>query len=174
MIRLMALSALAAGAMSVAAPAMVAAAAPAASATVRQDVDPVTFFTGTTVGDGQLKKMLSGAQETHDVSRGHVEQDGTLVLDQTVRIGNDKPLARHWRLHEDAPGQFSGTISDAAGKVEGQLEGRVLSIAYRTKGKMDVRQQITFAPDGQSARNEMKIRRFGMTLATLEGTITRR
>jgi len=136
--------------------------------------DPVAFFNGTTVGEGELKKALSSAEASHVVSHGRVEGDGTLVLDQTVAIAGEPLRRREWRLRESAPGRYTGTISDAAGAVTARVDGPVLSIAYRTKDKMSVQQAITLAPGGQSARNVMKIRRFGITFATLEETITRR
>lgn len=136
--------------------------------------DPVVFFSGTTVGEGELKKVLSSSAASHVTSHGRGEADGTLVLEQTVAIAGEPTRHREWRLRETAPGRYSGTISDASGPVKAQVDGRVLSIAYRTTDKMSVEQAITLAPGGQSARNVMKIRRFGITFATLDETITRR
>lgn len=136
--------------------------------------DPVSFFSGTTVGEGKLKKALSAAEASHVVSHGRVEADGTLVLEQTVAIGKEPMRRREWRLRRSAPGRYTGTITDAAGPVKAQVDGPVLSIAYRTKDKLSVEQEITLAPGGQSARNVMKIRRFGITFATLDETIIRR
>ena len=146
-------------------------AAPAQSQSAR-GFDPVTFFTGRTTGEGRLKKMFSSPQVTYVIGRGRIEGE-VLVLDQNVTIAGEKPRDRQWRLRAVAPGRWAGTLSDATGPVNATAAGAVLTIAYTSNEGMGIVQSVTLSPDGRSARNLMKVRKLGMTVATLDETITR-
>ncbi len=134
--------------------------------------DPVAFFEGQTTGEGQLRKIMSAAKATRVTGRGRIE-GGVLVLDQSVAIAGEPRRERQWRLHAVAPGRWAGTLSDARGPVNASAAGAVLTIAYTSNDGMGITQSVTLARDGQSARNLMKVRKFGMTVATLDETITR-
>ena len=146
-------------------------AAPAQSQTAR-GFDPVVFFTGRTTGEGRLKKLFSSAQATHVSGLGRIE-GGVLVLDQNVTIAGEKPRDRQWRLRAVSPGHWAGSLSDARGPVNASAAGAVLTIAYTSNEGMGIVQSVTLAADGRSARNLMKVRKLGMTVATLDETITR-
>ncbi|MEO6716725.1 MAG: DUF3833 family protein [Novosphingobium sp.] len=136
-------------------------------------VDPVAFFTGSTQGVGQIKKMFSAAHRTVTYGHGVVRADGVLVLDHRVEEQGEAVRVRRWLLHETGPGHFSGSLSDASGPVSATVTGNRLGIRYTMRGGMRVDQVLTFAPGGQSASNVMKISKFGMTVATLTETIRR-
>ena len=144
----------------------------AAPAQTARGFDPVTFFTGRTTGEGRLKKLFSSAQTTHVVGRGRIE-GGVLVLDQSVAIAGEPRRDRQWRLRAISPGHWAGTLSDARGPVNASAAGAVLTIAYTSNDGMGIVQSVTLAADGRSARNLMKVRKLGMTVATLDETITR-
>lgn len=148
------------------------AAAGPAHATLTRGFDPVAFFSGKTTGEGRLKKMFSAAQASHVTGRGRIE-GGVLVLDQTVTIAGERSREREWRLRAAGPGRWTGTLSDARGAVNASAAGPVLTIAYTSNEGMGIVQTITLAPDGRSARNLMRVRKFGMPVATLDETITR-
>ena len=148
------------------------AAAPAPASGPARTFDAVAFFTGSTSGEGKLKKMFSAAQTVRVTGRGRVE-GGVLVLDQSVSITGEPKRERQWRLRADAPGRWSGSLSDARGPVLASAAGAVLTIAYTSNDGMGITQTVTLAPDGRSARNLMKIRKLGMTVATIDETITR-
>ena len=135
--------------------------------------DPVAFFSGRTTGEGRLKKVFSASQATHVVSVGKVAADGALVLDQTVRIEGDPLRQREWRLRKVSPARYEGTLSDAEGPVVATVVRGVLHIAYTDTHGFAFRQQVTLQPGGQQAHNVMKVRRFGLTIATVDETITR-
>jgi hypothetical protein len=135
--------------------------------------DPVAFFAGRSTGEGRLKKLFSAEVATHVVSLGKVAPDGALVLDQTVRIDGDPVRTREWRLRKVSPVRYEGTLSDAKGPVMATVERGVLHIAYTDKHGFAFRQQVTLAPGGRQAHNVMKVRRFGLTIATVDETITR-
>ncbi len=135
--------------------------------------DPVAFFAGRTTGEGRLKKVFSAVQVTHVVSVGKVAADGALVLDQTVRIEGDPVRNREWRLRKVSAASYEGTLSDAQGPVVATVERGVLHIAYTDKHGFAFRQEVTLESGGRQAHNVMKVRRFGLTIATVDETITR-
>ena len=144
----------------------------ASPATVR-GFDPVAFFSGSTEGNGSLKQVFSSAQTTHVTGVGKMQADGYLVIDQIVKIEGETMKNRQWRLHETKPGSFSGTLSDAKGPVAAVVSGNQLRIRYKMPDGLSVSQVLTIAQDGKSARNAMKIRKFGIVVATLDETIRR-
>jgi len=135
--------------------------------------DPVAFFTGSTEGVGQLKKVFSSAHRIVTHGHGLVRADGMLVIDHRVEEQGEAVRLRQWQLRQTAPGQFSGSMSEASGPVTGTLAGNRLAILYTMRGGMRVDQVVTMAAGGQSASNVMKISKFGMTVATLTETIRR-
>ena len=135
--------------------------------------DPARFFTGRTEGEGVLRRIGAKAGAVHVHGNGHMEADGTLVLDQTVEREEAKPEQREWRLHEAARGRWTGTLTDAKGAVTGTVEGNLLHLSFGLKGPLTAEQFIYLAADGQSARNQMTIRMLGLPVAALEETIRR-
>ena len=145
----------------------------AAEAVAAPTFDPVAFFTGSTEGSGQLKKVFSGAHRVVTHGRGVVRSDGMLVLDHRVEEQGEAVRVRQWQLRQTSPGRFSGSVSDASGPVSGTLAGNRLQVQYTMRGGLRVDQVLTMAAGGQSASNVMKISKFGMTVATLTETIRR-
>ena len=68
-------------------------------------------------------------------------------------------------------GRYSATLTDATGPVIGTVEGNVMSLAFPAKGGLRIRQVLTLATDGRSAKNRLTIRKFGIVVAILEETI---
>jgi hypothetical protein len=145
----------------------------AAEASLAAVYDPVAFFTGSTEGQGQLKKVFSGAHRTVTHGRGVVRADGMLVLDHRVEVQGEPVRLRQWQLRQTAPGRFGGSMSEASGPVSGTLAGNRLTMRYTMRGGMRVEQVLTISAGGQSASNIMKISKFGITVATLTETIRR-
>jgi hypothetical protein len=130
------------------------------------------FFSGNSEGDGTLKLPFSHEQ-VHVRSSGHLAHDGTLILDQAVAAGTKAVRQRQWRIREVAPGRYSGTLSDAASPVVGERIGDRLRLRFRMKGGLAAEQWLAVAPDGQTARNRMTVRKFGIVVARLDETIRR-
>jgi len=134
---------------------------------------PEHFFVGRSEGEGVVHVMLVGRHNVRDHSRGHIDRGGALVLDQLVEEDGKPARRRSWRLVRVGRNGFAGTISDARGPVAGDLTGNVLHLRYRLVEGPSVEQWITLHPGGRTARNRMAFRRFGLNVATLEGTIRR-
>jgi hypothetical protein len=133
--------------------------------------DVAQFFVGRTQGEGVLNVMMSGSRSVRVRSIGRSERDGSVVLDQDIEEQGKPPRRRSWRLREVAPGRYAGTLSDAEGPVAGTATGNRLHLSFRMRGGMDVDQWLTVAPDTRSARNVLRVRKFGVTVAALEETI---
>jgi hypothetical protein len=131
------------------------------------------FFVGRTEGQSRVRVMLSGSHGVRDHGRGHIDRAGALVLDQVVEEEGKPARRRQWRLVRGAANRFTGTISDARGAVAGEVWGNVLHLRYRTLEGVSVEQWITLHPGGRTAHNHMTFHRFGLSVATLDGTIRR-
>jgi hypothetical protein len=134
--------------------------------------DAIRFFTGTTHGDGRFKAILRGSQRVTVAGRGRMEGD-TLVLDQIVTREGTDPKPRQWRIRATAPGRYTGTLSDAKGAITGETTGDRLRLRFTSTGGFAVEQWLTLSPDGRSAQNRLTAKRFGVTVATLDETITK-
>jgi Protein of unknown function (DUF3833) len=134
---------------------------------------PEAFFVGRTEGAGSVQVVLSGRHLVRDHGRGHMDRGGALVLDQVVEEEGKPARTRSWRLVRIGADRFAGTISDARGAVTGEVAGNVLHLRYRSVEGPSVEQWVTIHANGRSAHNRMVFRRFGFTVATLEGEIRR-
>ena len=147
--------------------------ADARTASAPSRFSPLDFFAGNTLGTGRLKKMLSSSEATLVHGNGVRGSDGSLVLDQTVEEGSKPVRHRQWHIRETTPGHYSGTLTDATSPIEGVTSGNVLTLRFKMKGGLDTRQVLTLAPDGQSARNLLTVRKIGIVVAGLDETIKR-
>ena len=133
--------------------------------------DPAVFFNGRTQGAGKLKIILRRSVDVRVEGSGHVERDGTLVLAQVVHEGDKPARTRRWRIRETSPGHYAGTLSDAQGPVTGEVTANRLHLAFTSLDGYANEQWITFAADGRSAHNVLKVHKLGMTVAELDETI---
>jgi hypothetical protein len=135
--------------------------------------DPVAFFTGTTISKGTIKEALSASKGTRAVSKGTMQPDGSMIIKQSVHIGDDPVRNRTWRLRQTSGGKVTGSISDATSPVTGTISGNAMTLSYKLEGGLKVSQVLTLAADGRTCSNEMKIRKFGIVVARLSEVITR-
>ncbi|MGZ8313218.1 MAG: DUF3833 family protein [Allosphingosinicella sp.] len=133
---------------------------------------PEQFFTGRTQGAGTVNIILSGRHGVRSQSRGRMER-GALLIDQVVEEEGKPARRRSWRLVRNGANGFTGTLSDARGRLTGTVAGNVLHLRYRLAEGPSVEQWITLHPGGRTAHNRMVFKRFGLTVATYEETIRR-
>lgn len=131
---------------------------------------PEQFFVGRTEGIGTVSVIMSGKHGARVHSRGRIEGDGALILDQVIEEEGKPARKRTWRLVRTGS-RISGSITDARGPVTGDVTGGVYHLRYRMADGPSVEQWITIQPGGRSARNRMVIRKFGMKVASVEETI---
>ena len=134
-------------------------------------IDPITFFSGATDSVGTLKQSFSSAKPSHVTGFGALRGNGTFVLDQTVMITGQPTTKRQWLLHQISPGHYGGTVSDASSPVTIDVVGNHLLIRYTLKSGLKVESDLTIAPGGASGSNVSKIKKWGMSVATLRETI---
>ncbi len=135
-------------------------------------LDPVGFFTGATSGAGRLKVVLADARAIRIESRGTADGKGGIMIDQTV-IERGKPdRVRRWNLRPLPGNRVTGTLSDAASAVSGELAGNRLHLAYRMKGGLVAQQYLYLQPNG-TLLNRMTMRKLGIVVARFDETIVK-
>ena len=143
-------------------------ASPAATAQV---ADPLRFFAGRTETQGMVKVLFRKPYRTRSLGQGRIEPDGSLSLVQRVEDDGKPPRERRWRVHQVGPGRYSGTMSDAAGPVDIEQVGNRYRFRFTMKGHLNVEQWLTPMAGATAARTTTRIRKFGMTVATTDGTV---
>ena len=133
--------------------------------------DALAFFDGHSEGIGTLDKIVGKTERTRVSSDGERLADGSLRLVQRVTEGDKPERRRTWIIREAAPGNYTGTLTDAAGPVTGESDGNRLHLAYKMKGGLDVNQWLYLQPGGKVAQNRMKVSKLGIAVARLDETI---
>lgn len=134
---------------------------------------PSKGFGGRSDGDGKLKLFFGKRRHFRVESHGSEQADGTFRLDQTVSFDGQKTQSRFWLLKTNAQNHYTGTLSDAAGRVAGSTDGSVLRLKYRVKGPLIMHQTLKLMPDGKTIDNTGRIKLLGITVGRLHETITR-
>ena len=80
---------------------------------------------------------------------------------------------RQWRRRETTPGRYVGTLTDAVGPFAGATSGNALHLRFSAPGDEDYEQWLFLGADGQSARNLMTVRKWGIVVARLDETIVK-
>lgn len=148
---------------------LMAAAQAAASADVFR---PDLFFAGRTRGTGTVTTLTASKPQSLQVSSvGRIGRDGTLVLDQDIRVGG-RPQQRTFRIRRAGDGTWVGTLSDASGPVSATVRGPTLSLSYPMKrGGMRMNQTLTLQPGGRVLLNRARVTLLGVPVARIEETI---
>ncbi|MEO7242252.1 MAG: DUF3833 family protein [Variovorax sp.] len=134
---------------------------------------PAAFFSGNTTGEASLKVIFKGSTPVHVMGQGRVEPDGTLVLVQRVTEGDNAPTTRTWRIRSAGDNRYTGSLTDAEGPIEGDVNGNRLHLRFTAKGGLGTEQWLYLQAGGQVALNRMVVRKFGVPVASLEETIRR-
>ena len=134
------------------------------------EFQPITFFQGHSHGEGQLRKLFSSPVNVSVDSVGRL-RNGTLVLDQTIQESGKPPSTRRWIIVRAGQAQYSGTLTDAVGNVDGRVDGPRLYIRYTMKHGLTVQQQLAEQPDGRTVLNRLDVYKLGVRVATLHETI---
>ena len=136
-------------------------------------LSPLNFFSGASHGVGTIKIIFKPTQPLNVTSRGRPDRHGGIFLEQTVRQGSDAPKLRSWHLRPTSATTLTGTLTDASGPVVGSVSGNALSLAYPMKGGLNASQTLILQPGGRVLLNHMIVKKFGLTVATIEERITK-
>jgi hypothetical protein len=145
-------------------------AAPLASASVPR-VDPLHFFEGRTETEGTVKVLFRKPYHSRSIGTGRIEPDGSLILVQRVKDDGQPSHDRRWHVRRTAPDEYVASMTEAVGPVDIDRVGDRYRFRFKLKGNMRAEQIVTPLPDGRSARNVLKVKRMGITVAITEGTI---
>ena len=141
------------------------------SAPAQQQIDPFEFFEGRTENNSIVKVMLKKSYRSRAIGNGRIEKDGSLTLVQRVEDEGKPPKERRWRVRKAGPGRYTATMNEAVGPVTIQKVGNRYRFSFKMKGNLAVEQWLTPLSGGKSAKNSVKVRKLGMTVATTEGVI---
>jgi hypothetical protein len=133
--------------------------------------DPLRFFTGRTETQGTVKVIFKKPYRSRSLGLGRIERDGSLTLVQRVEEEGKPPHERRWRVREAGPGHWTAAMSEATGPVAIDQVGDRFRFRFRMKGNLSVEQWLAPLPGATSAQTVTRIRKFGMTVATTEGTV---
>jgi hypothetical protein len=136
----------------------------AASAQASTAFNPVEFFRGRSHGEGELKIIFQSAKHISVDSEGSVDKDGSLVLKQIIHEPGKPARMRYWRMREDRPNRYSGTLTDAAGPVRVDVMPNAIRVRYRAKDHLNFDQMLT-RTGPREVHNATRVKRFGITVA---------
>ena len=126
--------------------------------------NPVEFFRGSSHGTGTLKVVFQSPVTIHVESLGTVEKDGTLLLKQVIHEPRKPARTRFWRMRQEGPERFVGTLTDAVGPVRVDVNATSVRIRYTGQNHLAFDQVLT--PAGpRLVRNAMRVKRFGIVVA---------
>ena len=142
-------------------------------------VKPIEFtpqngFSGESEGNGTLTFLLGTPRSFRVESHGRTQTDGTFRLEQRIVFEGERPRERFWVLTNVSPNHYSATLSDAASPVTGLTSGSRLTLQYRVKGPLFVRQDLELMPDGKTINNVGVITLLGIPVGRLQETIIRK
>jgi uncharacterized protein DUF3833 len=146
-------------------------ASPPAPAATPQVADPLRFFAGRTETKGMVKVLFKKPYQSRSLGQGKIEADGSLTLVQRVEDDGKPPHERRWRVRRVGPGRYVGTMSEASGPVDIEQVGDGYRFRFSMKGHLNVEQWLTPLAGATAAHTSTKVRKFGMTVATTEGTV---
>lgn len=133
--------------------------------------DPLRFFEGRTESVGVMKMIMKKPFRVRSLGLGKIAADGTLHLVQQVRDEGEPPKERVWKIRQVAPGKFMGTMSEAKGPVTIEQVGDGYRFRFKIKGNLSVEQWLIPDNDGKSGTSKLTIRKYGMKVASSDGTI---
>ena len=97
-------------------------------------------------------------------SEGSIDKDGSLVLKQVIHEPGKPARTRYWRMRQDGPNRYSGTLTDAASPVRVDVHGDEMRIRYRAKDHLNFDQVLTKAGPHE-VHNATRVKRFGIVVA---------
>lgn len=155
--------------LSLAIPILLAAGMPASAEP--QHVDPLSFFEGRTETTATIKVLMRKPYRTRSVGHGRIEADGSLILVQRVHDDGEPSRERRWKVRRAGAERFTAAMSEAVGPVQIDRIGESYRFRFKLKGNLSAEQWMTLLPGGRAARDTLKVRRLGITVATSTGIV---
>ena len=134
--------------------------------------DPIRFFHAPAEGRGTLYKLIGKPVPVHVTSRSEGDLNHLRVV-QLIREGDKPPRERTWTIRRVGDGQYTATLTDAAGPVRMTVEGGRAFIRYRTEDGLVIDQQLALHGRAAILCNRLTVRKLGVRVAWLSETIRR-
>ena len=133
---------------------------------------PEQVFSGRSEGRGELRLGLGKLRPFTVESLGSAQAEGRFRLDQHIRFDGETVKSRAWVFWQTSPGQYSATLTDAAGPVVGRTQGRRMTLRYPLKPwGLVMHQTLDLTSNGQTVINSGSIRLLGLPVGRLQETI---
>ena len=133
-------------------------------------LDIVSFFTGRTHADNDIKIVFHSAHKLIVDTVGRREGPEFVQVDTVHEEG--KPVrTRTWRMRETAANHFTGTLTDATGPVDMVVSGRTATIRYVMNGGLNILETMQLERDERALSNHVEARKFGLKFARVDGVI---
>ena len=133
---------------------------------------PEEVFAGRSEGQGEMQFVLGKKRSFTVESLGTMQADGHLRLEQNVRFEGKAVQSRSWVMWQIKPGNYSATLTEAAGPVIVRTEGSRLTLRYPlTRWGLVMHQTLDLAKDGRTVANSGIIRFLGIPVGQLRETI---
>ena len=136
-------------------------------------LEPERFFEGRNVSFWVFEDR--GGAPTSRFSTeaaGRREGDGTLVLDQTVRLGDGSVQERTWRLRRVGAHRYEATAGPVVGTALGEAHGRVFHWRYILSlppggwlRRVEFEHWMYLADGGETLLNRFTVRKLGVVVA---------
>ena len=135
---------------------------------------PEVFFSGRTEGRGELSLRGRAPRSLRVVGEGRQEPGGGFRLDQTVSFADGKIEKRTWLIQAIDARTYTGSLSDAAGEIKGEVEGNLFHVRYRIRDPaVYMEQWLYLQSDGRTVVNRSEVKVLGITWARLDERIVR-
>lgn len=151
--------------------AVAATAASAGSLPATDQGRPLRFFEGRTEMISVVKVVTKKPYRSRTIGQGRILPDGSLALAQTVEEEGKPVRQRYWKIRQVGKDRFAGTMSEAVGPVRIETIKGQYRFKFKMKGNLSVEQWLRPAPDGRWAKSSMIVRKFGVAVASSNGTV---
>lgn len=134
---------------------------------------PEVFFLGKTESRGELTLRGRSPRSLQVASEGRQEPDGGFRLDQNITYGDGEIERRTWRIRAIDARTYTGTLSDASGDMDGEVEGNVFHLRYRLRQPAVYVEQWLYLQSDGTVVNLGEVTVLGIPWARLEERIVR-
>jgi hypothetical protein len=134
---------------------------------------PEAWFEGRTRSFGVFENPFGNPTGRFAVDgTGRREADGTLVLEQRVRLEDGETFLRHWRLRPLGGGRYEASGPALRGPAEGEARGRLFRLSYVEElppggwlRTLRFRHWMALSEDGRTLVNRFMVSKLGLPVA---------
>ncbi len=148
-------------------------AGPPSARAAEPKIDLVSFFTGTSQGQGEIDIVFQSPQSLRVASVGRADGHGGIIVDQAIKEGAKSPRTRRWRMR-CSDNRCGGTLTDASGPVVVRLSGNTAHVRYTMHNGFAVEQWLVLQSGRRTIDNRLQVSKWGLPVARIDETIVKR